>query len=254
MNRHIEFLELPEEASEAGLNSLDLVTIPNKISFHNISFCVQNAKILSHVSFDLYRGEKVAIVGENGSGKSSLLNLLLRFYEPTEGAITFDGIDIRSLSLRNYRNCFSVVRQDIRLFNSTIQENIDPFGLADENDIKQLCQMCGSEFLLDKFPHGLKTETGKGGSKLSGGERQKISALRALLKDAKILIIDEGTSSYDTASENEFNKFLEASNGYDYVIVVTHRNEILKGMDRVIRIENGVIIASDTKTRKKEDP
>lgn len=240
MKRYIEFLELPEEEAEG--DRLPVAAAPERITFSDISLQIRDKLILSNINLELRKGQKVAIVGENGSGKSSLLNLLLRFYRPTGGRICFDNMDIQDFGLDEYRRMFAVIRQNIDLFSATVKENIDPLGEATDADILRRCDSWGFGGLIKTLPEGLDTMAGKKGAKLSGGEGQKITAIRALLKNAKILIIDEATSNYDPESEREFNDLISSCDQYDYLIAVTHRSGILDSMDRVIRFDGGQIM------------
>ena len=241
IKRHAEFLELQEEDDVDSQQ--EKIQSPNKITFDHVSLKLSDTTIISDISLELKRGQMVAITGENGSGKSSLVNLLLRFYLPTEGKICFDGINIQDFSLKKYRDLFAVIRQDTKLFNLTIRENIDPLGKKSDEDIHELCNAWKFTQLIESLPEGFGTIVGKNGSKLSGGEGQKISAIRALLKDANILVIDEATSNYDVESEDIFNDFLSVCDSYDYIIIITHRNKILEKVDRIIQLENGVVIS-----------
>lgn len=244
LKRHIEFLNLQEENTIKNniLKPIDDVTIPNKIVFSNVSFAYNDGVYrLSDINLEFQRGKKIAIVGENGSGKSTLVALLLRFYEPTSGEIYFDNTQIGNYNLYAYRKMFSVVSQNIRLFNETIRENVDPTNSKNDDEITNVLKRLGFEKIITELHDGLDTYVGNDGGNLSGGQGQKITAVRALLKGASILILDEATSKYDSKSEEIFNELIFASSDFDYVIVITHNAKIHDKVDRVFHLHEGRI-------------
>ena len=254
LKRHIDFLNLAEEGQykESSVENYKRknetkrklpVTIPDRITFSNVSLSYEDNQLrLDKISFELNKGEKLAIVGGNGSGKSSFVKLLTRFYEPTSGEILFDGENISNFSIDEYRKLFAVISQDIRLFNETVRENIDPEQSKTDAEIITFFETLGFDGLLKELPDGLDTVVGSDGSKLSGGQAQKIVAVRAILKGAKILVLDEATSKYDSKSEEVFNEVLSTRFVFDYTIVITHQKAILDKMDRIIQLEGGRII------------
>ncbi|MDR2656019.1 MAG: ABC transporter ATP-binding protein/permease [Oscillospiraceae bacterium] len=240
MKRYIEFMQMPEEGCDDPKEKL--VRVPDVISFNNVSFSYGGNRVINNISFMIKKRQKIALVGDNGCGKSTLINLLLRFYEPAAGKIQFDGVDIIDYDIDAYREMFAVVRQDAKLFNTTIRDNIDPMGRHTEEGLFDTFNSLALTDVLETHPEGLNTVVGKNGAKLSGGEAQKLSVLRAVLKNAKILILDEATSSFDLESEKVCNAYICEMMKYDYIIVITHREDILKYMDKVIRLDNGEIV------------
>lgn len=214
------------------------------IRFDNVSFSYEEGRnVLKDVSFEIRKGEKIALIGTNGSGKTSITNLILRLYKPTYGKILLDGTDINKINLRDYRKLIAVVSQDVYLFNGTIKENIDVLSLTPQCKIYTFTKKsCAHEF-IDKMPDKYESIIGNEGLNLSGGERQKIAMARALMKDSKILILDEATSNYDTSSEVQIFKSLTKDNVDERtIIVITHKPDILKLMDKIIMIDEGCIV------------
>ena len=209
----------------------------NTIEFDKVTVRFDGREVLKNVSAVIHKGEKVAIIGENGSGKTTLMNLLLRFCEPSEGAVFVNGRKSEDYNVVSYRESFSVVSQNIHLFKGTIDDNIS-FG-ADccsmpENDKLSFCTD-----VVDKLAG--ESDVGAEGMKLSGGERQKIALLRACRRRAKIMIMDEPTSSYDGDSRQRFNEYLKNDKSCDFHFVVTHDREVLDSVDRVFKIDGGVL-------------
>jgi len=210
---------------------------PSEIRFEHVSFGYSKNQILRDFSLTIKRGEKVAIVGANGSGKSTIVNLLLRYYSPSAGAITFDDDNVVGYDLKKYRDYFSVMGQDVFLFNTSVENNINMFDIGTSS-------VGEHEFLsyVDNLPEKGKTIVGFNGSSLSGGEKQRIALARAIAKDAKILILDEATSNCDVATEAIFNDVIDKVN-CDYIICITHNFELIKDFDRIIILDEGRIIA-----------
>src|SRR6185436_9144936 len=170
-----------------------------------------SAPALAQVSLDIQPGETVALVGPSGSGKSSLIHLLARFYHPQAGRITLDGHDIESLTLESLRRQISLVSQSVVLFNDTVAANI-AYGRGEgvpEGDIVRAAEAAHAMEFIRGLPQGLATEIGENGAKLSGGQRQRIAIARAILKDAPVLLLDEATSALDTESERAVQAALE---------------------------------------------
>jgi ATP-binding cassette subfamily B protein len=243
--RLFDFLD--EESEESPKLLLDKnVKIPDKIQGHivfdNVSFSYESSrKIFENVNLEIQPGEKIAIVGKNGAGKTTLLNLLLRFYTPDSGRITLDSIDINNINLSKYRKCFSVVSQDPHLFNTTIQNNIDLTNSHSRGEIEQACLKSGAKAFVENLPQKDQTIVGQNGTHLSGGEKQKIAVSRVFLRDSPIIIFDEATSNFDAFSDDYLNKMIFTELSDKTVIVITHKNSILKYMDKVFRVEEGRI-------------
>lgn len=224
-------------------------TIPvfqHEIVFENVSFSYPDGrKVLSHVNFKIMKGEKIAIVGQNGAGKSTIIKLLLRFYDPTDGLITVDGKDLKTLDILSWRASISGVFQDFGQYHFTAQENIYLANAhASQEAVIDASKKGGFFPILNKLPEGLNTLLGKefGGTSLSGGEWQKLAMSRAFLRDANLLILDEPTSSLDPQSELEvFKKFAEAAVDKT-TLFITHRLGSAKMVDRILVFKDGCLI------------
>lgn len=243
LKRYFEFMETKEEYN--GHSELP-PGLPY-FKFKNVSVSYDGkADALKDVSFELGAGEKIAIVGTNGSGKSSLIQLLLRLYEPSGGVITYCGTDIREIKLEQYRNLFSHVEQKVFLFNSNVRENIDPTGGNSDEKLMEAAEVLGVSGFVAGLPDGLDTAAGVDGEKLSGGERQKLAALRAWVKPNRVLILDEATNNLDVESERLLNDIITRECGNGLLLVVTHRSDILREMDKILVMDNGRLAGQGT--------
>lgn len=226
-------------------------TIPRargEIEFKNVSLRYENAKkpAINNLSFSIKPGEKVALVGRSGGGKTTLVNLLPRFYEVQQGLILLDGIDIRSLELSNLRSHFSLVSQDIILFNDTVFNNI-AYGVlrdASEAEVIQAAKAANAWDFIQQLPDGMQNEIGDRGVRLSGGQRQRIAIARAILKNAPILLLDEATSALDTESEQHVQAALDNLMQNRTTIVIAHRLSTIENADRILVMDHGEIVES----------
>ncbi len=218
-------------------------SLPPPIEFRDVRFSYEaDRPILRGASFHVEPGEKVAIIGPNGSGKSTVLNLLLRFYTPSSGEITAGGVPVSRLALREYRSLFSVVSQEPYLFMGDIASNVDLKGDAPPEKYSAALDISGVSEYVGRMPQGAGTLIGRNGARLSGGEKQKLAVARALLKDAPIVILDEATSGFDAESDEYLHDVIVNRMAGKSVIMITHRQEHLEGMDRVYRIADGKIM------------
>lgn len=237
--RLFRFLDMETEL-DAGTSPLK-GWLP-KLEFRNVEFWYEEERpILQGVTFSVEPGEKVAIIGQNGSGKSTILNLLLRFYEPKAGQILADGVDVQDISLEEYRGLFSVVSQEPYLFLGNILENVDLQGDADPDQLAAALRASGVESYLPRLPEKERTQIGRNGARLSGGEKQKLAVARALLKDASVVILDEATSGFDVESDAYLHDVILHQIQGKTVIMITHHYHNLEGMDQVWRLEGGKI-------------
>jgi len=232
-------------------NYLHRSELKGNIEFSNVSFLYNDEKspILKDLNFKINAGEKVAIIGRIGSGKSSLARLLLRLYEPSKGIITIDGTDYRQINPDDLREQIGYVPQDVSLFYGTVKDNITiaaPF-VEDKNFINA-CNISGVGNFTNKHPHGLDRMVGERGLELSGGQRQSVAISRALLLDPKIIVLDEPTSAMDDSSERTLKQNLKLMlTNQHTLILVTHKSSMLELVDRLIVFDEGKIVADGPK-------
>ena len=228
--------EVPERA-----DATPLLRATGAISFHDVSFGYEGGPaVLQHVSIDIPPGARVGIAGKTGAGKTTLINLLCRFYDPSDGRVVLDGIDLRDFRLADLRNQFAVVLQEPVLFSTTIAENI-AYGRpgASAEEIVNAAKAANAHDFINALPEGYQTQVGERGMCLSGGERQRISLARAFLKDAPILILDEPTSSVDLKTEAQILEAMERLMRGRTAFLIAHRPATLQGCDMLLRVENG---------------
>lgn len=236
--------EKPEYASAPPVRQSEKL-YRGHIHFSDVSFVYpskQDFPVLHHVDFMIEAGQQLAIVGPSGAGKSTITSLLLRFYDPTSGAILVDGKDIREQPLHIHRSQLALVPQDIVLFGGTIAENIrygKPNATADEID--EAARLANAHEFIMEFPDGYDTLVGERGTKLSGGQRQRIAIARAILSDPAILLLDEATSSLDSESEHAVQSALETLMKGRTSIVIAHRLSTIKNADKIMVLDKGAI-------------
>ena len=212
------------------------------ITFRDLSFKYDDNYVLHHIDLTVRAGETIAIVGRSGGGKTTLVNLIPRFYDVSEGAILIDGLDIRNATIGSLRSCTAIVTQQTILFNDTVRDNI-AYGNAAKSldDVVRAARAAYAEDFIRALPEGYDAVIGESGVKLSGGQRQRIAIARALLKDAPILILDEATSSLDTESEREVQSALETLMQGRTSFVIAHRLSTIMNADRIIVLKGGRI-------------
>lgn len=238
--RLFKFLDMETE-EDTGTERID--SLPPRLEFKDVNFSYQSDRpVLRGVNFRVEPGEKVAIIGQNGSGKSTILNLLLRFYTPNSGEITADGVSVSQLPLDEYRSLFSVVSQEPYLFLGDIAGNVDLTGQSAPESVSAAMKASGVAGYLKRMPYGAKTQIGRNGARLSGGEKQKLAVARALLKDAPVIILDEAASGFDVESDAYLHDMIVHQLAGKSVIMITHQYENLEGMDRVYQIKEGRIV------------
>ena len=199
--------------------------------------------VLNNITLSIEKGKTTALVGGTGAGKSTLIDLIPRFYDPTEGNVLIDGINIRQFDISSLRQKIAVVSQDTFIFNTTVGNNIS-YGTegATEAEIRKVAQLANALEFIDEMPEGLNTQLGDRGVRLSGGQRQRIAIARALLRDPEILILDEATSALDYVTEHLIQESIEKLSVGRTVIAIAHRLSTIAQADKVVVLEQGSIV------------
>jgi subfamily B ATP-binding cassette protein MsbA len=240
--RVLEILETENpfiEKKEAIVKS----TFDQGIAIKNISFKYEDEYVLKNFNLKVPKGQTVALVGQSGSGKSTIANLMTRFYDVNEGDITIDGVDIRDFTKKSLRNLLGLVTQDSILFNDTVKNNI---GLGKENateeEIIEAAKIANAHDFISDLPQGYNTNIGDSGNKLSGGQKQRLSIARAVLKNPPIMILDEATSALDTESERLVQDALEKMMQNRTSIVIAHRLSTIQNANTIVVLQKGEIV------------
>ena len=235
--------------SAGGLSPISRPIFKGEIEFKNVSFKFESASqpVLKNLTFKIPAGQKVALVGKMGSGKSTLSRLIAGVYEPTEGAILIDGVDVRQIDQADTRKNIGMMLQDSWLFSGTVRENVQMgFNEYDDEHLLKICKIAGVDDFVGAHPKGYDLEIKERGVGLSGGQRQTINLARSLLHDPQILLLDEPTSSMDQGTEKKVVESLKEISTDKTMLIVTHRNPILTMVNRVFVLENGQIVADQT--------
>jgi ATP-binding cassette, subfamily B, bacterial MsbA len=241
----IDSLEVVPESS--ALEQKKFPTQWQTIEFKNVSFAYGEKQVLKNIHLKVNRGQTIALVGESGGGKSTMVSLLERFFDPTQGEILIDGIDIRDFSLKRLRDEIAYVSQDTFIFDETIEENIRCGNNTKSHELLvEACRQANALNFIEENKLGFKARTGEGGIRLSGGQKQRLSIARALFKDAPILILDEATSALDAASEAEVQKGVASLLKNRTSFVVAHRLSTIQSADLILVLEQGRIVEQGT--------
>ena len=243
IERFLEIMDTPSDITD-NENAKELNDVQGNIKFENVGFHYSDdeTEILSHINLDIKKGDSVALVGPSGGGKTTLCNLIPRFYDTTEGRILIDGIDIKDVMLKSLRNSIGVVQQDVYLFSGTVYENI-AYGLpnASREDVIKSAKLAGAHEFISALPSGYDTYVGERGVKLSGGQKQRISIARVFLKNPPILILDEATSALDNESEKIVQDSLEKLAKGRTVFTIAHRLTTIRNANMILVLtENGI--------------
>ncbi|OIQ82468.1 lipid A export ATP-binding/permease protein MsbA [mine drainage metagenome] len=237
---------LMDGPQEEEIGTRTMGRVRGEIEFRHVNLRYENAKrnALHELNFVVQPGEKVALVGRSGGGKSSLVSLLPRFYELQQGLILLDGVDIRALQLKSLRAQFALVSQDVILFNDTVFNNIAYGALrgASEAQVIAAAQAAYAWEFIGQLPNGLYSEIGDRGVRLSGGQRQRLAIARAILKDAPVLLLDEATSALDTESEKHVQAALDHLMQGRTTIIIAHRLSTIENADRILVMDKGEIV------------
>ncbi len=244
-----ELLEIEPNVKDSP-TAQTLQAVEGRVEFENVGFHYEpERQILDSVSFTVKPKQKVAIVGSSGSGKSTIMKLLFRFYDVTSGVVRIDGQDVRDLTQASLRQAISVVPQDTVLFNASIWENIHYGNVAaSDEQVKEAISMAYLDEFIEQLPNGLETQVGERGLKLSGGEKQRVAIARALLKQPKVLVFDEATSSLDSDAEKRILTAMERVRGEYTSVVIAHRLSTIVDADRILVLREGRIVEDGTHT------
>jgi subfamily B ATP-binding cassette protein MsbA len=244
--RVLEILETKNPIVEKE-NALIKNTFDQQLELKNISFKYQDEYVLRNFTLRVPKGHTVALVGQSGSGKSTIANLVTRFYDVNEGSIEIDGVDIRDMGKKSLRNLMGLVTQDSILFNDTVRNNI---GLGKENatdaEIMEAAKIANAHDFIMELPLGYETNIGDSGNKLSGGQKQRLSIARAVLKNPPLMILDEATSALDTESERLVQDALEKMMRNRTSVVIAHRLSTIQNANSIIVLQKGEIVEQGT--------
>ena len=240
--RVLMILDAPCEIMDKP-DAVDMETCEGEISFDNVSFSyIPGTPVLENVSFTCKPGQMLALVGPTGVGKTTITQLISRFYEPDQGTIRIDGMDIQDVSIESLRKNISIVLQDTFLFNGTIAENISyarPDATAEE--IRQAAQAANIDKEIMAMPDGYNTQTGERGIKLSGGQKQRIAIARAILRRSPIIVLDEATAAVDVETEQQIRNAINGLAGKRTIVAIAHRLSTIRTADQILVIENGKV-------------
>ena len=245
-SRFYEIMQIEPEIQDTP-DAVECKDVKGEIVFDNVCFSYGNGVVLRNLTLTVKPGEKIAFVGETGAGKTTVASLLLRFYEPQQGRILLDGRDIREYTQQSLRRTIGLVQQDVFLFSDSVNYNIS-YGNTSVSpaDIKKAACLAAAEEFIEKLPEKYETCIGERGVKLSGGQKQRIAIARAFLKNPPVLVLDEATSSLDTATEKIVQESLEKLSANRTTITIAHRLSTIVNADRIFVLRDGIVAETGT--------
>ena len=245
-SRFYEIMKIEPEIQDAP-DAVDCKGVKGEIVFDNVSFSYGNGVVIRNLNLTVKPGEKIAFVGETGAGKTTIASLLLRFYEPQQGKILLDGRDIREYTQQSLRRSIGLVQQDVFLFSDSVNYNISYGNIsASQADIKKAARLAAAEEFIEKLPEKYETCIGERGVKLSGGQKQRIAIARVFLENPPVLVLDEATSSLDTATEKIVQESLEKLSANRTTITIAHRLSTIVNADRIFVLQDGIVAEAGT--------
>ncbi|MDR3635484.1 MAG: ABC transporter ATP-binding protein [Isosphaeraceae bacterium] len=254
--RVLDLLAEPREmVSRAGAVKTAKAAVAGRMTLRNVSFQYPKTEtlVLRDINLDVEPGEVVALVGRSGAGKTTLCNLIARFYDPTLGAVELDGTDLRDIDVESYRRLLGIVEQDVFLFDGTVAENIAYASRsAGRADVERAARVANAAEFIERFPDGYDTVIGERGVRISGGQRQRLAIARAVLADPRIFILDEATSNLDSESEQLIQRSLSTLLRGRTSFVIAHRLSTIRHADRIVVMEGGTIIEAGSHTQLLE--
>ena len=245
-SRFYEIMQIEPEIQDVP-GAVDCKGVKGEIVFDNVSFSYGNGVVIRNLNLTVKPGEKIAFVGETGAGKTTVASLLLRFYEPQQGKILLDGRDIREYTQQSLRRSIGLVQQDVFLFSDSVNYNISYGNIsASQADIKKAARLAAAEEFIEKLPEKYETCIGERGVKLSGGQKQRIAIARVFLENPPVLVLDEATSSLDTATEKNVQESLEKLSANRTTITIAHRLSTIVNADRIFVLRDGIVAEAGT--------
>lgn len=245
LDRINEFLSVEDPVRDLP-DALPVSDFKDKIAFRDVSFAYFDTEVISHLDLEVKKGQTVAFVGQSGAGKSTLSDLLMRFYDPTDGEILLDGVAVNKFRVAYYRSLFALVSQDVMLFNDTIYNNITLGRVATMEEVEEAAKAANIYDFVMSLPDGFNHIVGDRGTALSGGQRQRVSIARAVLRNAPVLVLDEATSAMDTESERLIQQSVEELAKQRTVVMIAHRLSTVRNADCICVLDGGRIAEQGT--------
>jgi subfamily B ATP-binding cassette protein MsbA len=245
LDRITEFLSVEDKVEDA-LSASSITSFNDSIQFSDVTFAYSDVPVLQHIDLTIRKGQTVAFVGQSGAGKTTISDLLMRFYDPSSGMILLDGHPVKDFKVKDYRSLFALVSQDVMLFHDTIYNNITMGRASTMEEVEAAARTANIYDFVMSLPDGFQHVVGDRGVALSGGQRQRVSIARAVLRKSPILVLDEATSAMDTESERLVQQSIETLSKRCTVVVIAHRLSTIQGADRICVLDGGRLVEQGT--------